>query len=139
MSRHQDAPSFKRAFNPYPRGGFKSLVIWDKKAIAEFYGIGFTDECHKRERTFVHFMVDMLNRPEVDDFLFTQMKVKVVFDRLQGAETNLVCRFDLPCSSIKERACMIYLYDIVMQNPLRHFIEKVVFRGPCFVVYSPLG
>lgn len=139
MSDLLDALSFKRAFDPYPRGGFKSLVIWDKRAIAEYYGIGLTDECHKREGTFVHFMVDMLNRPEVDDFLFTQMSVKIVFDRLQGPETNLVCRFHLPCGSSKERACMIYLYDMVMQNTLRHFIEKVVLCGQCCVVYSLLG
>lgn len=139
MTDHPDACDFKRAFNMYTRGQFNRVIFWDKKDVAAFYEIDNADEDHRKERIFLHYMCAMLNKPEVEDFLHSQMRVRYHFDRLQGLEKNLVCRFELPCSEIKKRACVIFLYDMVENNHLRHFIEKVVFHGSYFAIFSPLG
>jgi hypothetical protein len=123
-----------KAYNSYPKGLFGRVVHWNPDDIIEYYSVD-KENPNLQESAFIKGMCTLLN--DADDFLRTSMKVRIFFDRLDILGKNLACRFELPCSEIKRRRCMIYLCDMVEHNDVRHCIESVTFKSIWFVVLGP--
>lgn len=119
----------------YPPGEFGRFCSWDVDAIVAFYELDRDDDCVIMKRDFVKNMCAKLNKPDVDDFLRTRMKVHIQFDSLEQ-DNSFVCRFRFPCSEIKRRSVIVYLIDLLAHHDLKFFVEKVVFGKTCLVVYS---
>ena len=109
------------------------FAYYDHEYIGSYYSISSTETGQAFfNRMFLKEICNILNDQKTQQFI-RGLRLSVHFDKCDRVVT---CRFELPYDHCLKKAAMAFLYEIVDNQELRSWIDKIIFDSRYFVIYG---